>query len=316
MDRLGINDDEMWDEDDGFFYDVLRFPDHSATRLKVRSLVGLLPLCAATVFEADVLDGLPRVKERYEALVKSKGGQIRNIACPDCPGLAGRRLLAILDDEKLARVLSRMLDENEFLGPYGIRSLSRFHADNPYTFHWDGEEFTVAYLPGESDSGLFGGNSNWRGPVWMPANLLLLRGLLSLYAYYGDSFKVECPTGSGNRTTLFGVAKEIADRLVRIFLTDDEGRRPVFGSSEKFQTDPHWRDRILYYEYFHGDDGSGIGASHQTGWTGTIATIMQVFGSIRARDVKEGGMEEVMEAAAETAGPDRPGAGGNDDPRG
>jgi hypothetical protein len=306
MDRIGENDDEMWDAEDGFFYDVLRFPDGSATRLKVRSLVGLLPLCAVTVFDADVLAGLPRVKARYDALVESKGDRIKNIACPVCPGLHGRRLLGILDDEKLGRVLSRMLDESEFFGPYGIRSLSRAHAEDPYRFHWEAEEFTVAYLPGESDSGMFGGNSNWRGPVWMPANLLLIRGLLHLHAYYGDSFTVECPTGSGQRATLHEVAREIGCRLTQIFLRNDEGRRPVFGGSERFRSDPHWNELILFYEYFHGDDGSGIGASHQTGWTGTIATIMHAFGTVRARDPRPGGIGGSSEAVADATDTEEP----------
>ena len=289
MDRIGDNEDEMWDEADGFFYDVIRFPDGSATRLKVRSLVGLLPLAAVTVFDAATLDELPLVKKRYEDLVATKGGGLQNIACPDCPGIEGRRLLGILDDDKLRRVLGRMLDENEFLGPYGIRSLSRVHAEQPYTFHWDDQEHSVGYRPGESDSGMFGGNSNWRGPVWMPANFMIIRGLLHLHAWYGDSFRIECPTGSGRRFNLYEVAEEISHRLEAIFLRDGSGHRPVFGRTTRFQDDPHWRDHILFYEYFHGDDGSGLGASHQTGWTGLIATIMQVFGHISARDLKEGG---------------------------
>jgi hypothetical protein len=289
MDQIGENDDEMWDEEDGFFYDVLRFPDGSATRLKVRSLVGLLPLCAVTVFESEVLDELPRVKKRYQELVDSRGDGLQNIACPDTLGLDGRRLLGILDEKKLGRILSRMLDENEFLSPFGIRSLSRHHAEHPYTFDWDGKQYKVGYLPGESDSGMFGGNSNWRGPVWMPANVLLIHGLLNLYTWYGDSFKIECPTGSGQRKTLYQVAEEISIRLEKIFLRDASGCRPVFGAAGKFQDDPHWRDHILFYEFFHGDDGSGIGASHQTGWTGTMATIMQMFDLVRARDLKENG---------------------------
>jgi hypothetical protein len=287
MDKIGEHHDELWDERDGFFYDVLRFPDGNATRLKVRSLVGLLPLCAVTVINAEALEALPRLRERYGQLVRQKDP--RNIACPDKPGVSGRRLLGVLGEFKLRRVLARMLDEREFLGAYGIRSMSRFHAEQPYVFHWEGREFRVAYLPGESDSGMFGGNSNWRGPVWMPMNLLLIRALLVLYSYYGDTFWVECPTGSGQRRTLYQVAEFIADRLIGIFLRDDQGRRPVFGGADKFQNDPHWRDHLLFYEYFHGDDGAGIGASHQTGWTGAIALLLAVFGTVKPEDLKQDG---------------------------
>ena len=303
MDHIGEHDDRMWDEEDGFFYDVLRFPDGHATRIKVRSLVGLLPLAAATIIDAEVLEKLPRLKERYEALVAEKA-EGQNFACPETPGLENRRLLAVLNEEKLRRILSRMLDENEFLGPYGIRSLSRFHAENPYVFHWGDQEFGVGYLPGESDSGMFGGNSNWRGPVWMPANIILLRALVNLYAYYGDSFKVEYPTGSGRAWTLYQVAEAISDRLTGIFTRGKEGRRAVYGGAEIFQSDPHWRDRILFYEYFHGDNGAGIGASHQTGWTGTVATLLAYFGSVDAHDIKEGATERVMKAIAAATNPE------------
>jgi hypothetical protein len=180
-----------------------------------------------------------------------------------------RGIFALLTPERLRRVLSRTLDESEFLSPYGIRALSRWHADHPYTFHVAGNEFRVTYLPGESDNGMFGGNSNWRGPVWMPMNALLVRALLSFYSFYGDTFKVECPTGSGKSMNLFEVAREIVARLTRIFLQDESGHRPVYGRMEKFQTDPHWKDYVQFFEYFHGDDGAGLGASHQTGWTRT-----------------------------------------------
>jgi hypothetical protein len=195
-------------------------------------------------------------------------------------GYAGRRLGAILDETKLRRVLARMLDEREFLSPYGIRSLSRYHANHPYVFRFGKQEYGVSYVPAESDSGMFGGNSNWRGPIWMPVNGLIVRGLLNLYWFYGDEFKVECPTGSGVQMTLFEVAQEITHRLERIFERDSSGRRPVFGGAVKFQEDPHWRDYILFYEYFHGDNGAGLGASHQTGWTGIIARLMDVFGRL------------------------------------
>jgi hypothetical protein len=193
-------------------------------------------------------------------------------------GIADRGIIALLKPERLRRILSRMLDENEFLSPYGLRSLSKYHEHSPYVFHVDGREYRVDYLPAESDSGMFGGNSNWRGPVWFPVNILIIRALLQFYLYYGDSFKVECPTGSGRMMTLFEVSMEIADRLAGIFRKDDHGRRPVYGGSEKFQSDPYWRDHILFYEYFHGDNGAGLGASHQTGWTGLVAKSIQLFG--------------------------------------
>jgi hypothetical protein len=275
MDRLGERHDEMWDEEDGFFYDVLRFPDGSATRLKVRSIVGLLPLAAVAVFEDDILAKLPRFRERAAAFGRRHPERVANIHLPRTPGVADRRMLSIVDERKLRRILSRMLDEAEFFGPHGIRALSRYHLDHPYVFVHDGQEHRVAYVPGDSDTGMFGGNSNWRGPVWMPINFLLYTALLRLHAYYGEEFKVECPTGSGQMMTLLEVAKELGERLCRIFLRAADGSRPVYGAAHKFRDDPHWRDLVLFYEYFHGDTGAGIGASHQTGWTGCIARIIQ-----------------------------------------
>jgi len=193
-------------------------------------------------------------------------------------GVADRGVLALVSPGRLRRILSKMLDEHEFLSPYGIRSISKFHAAHPYVFNVHGQEYRVDYLPAESNTGMFGGNSNWRGPIWMPVNVLLIRALLNFYLYYGDHFKVECPTGSGTTMNLFEVAKEIADRLAALFLRDQHGRRPVYGGAEKFQSDPHWRDYILFYEYFHGDNGAGLGASHQTGWTGAVAKLIQLFG--------------------------------------
>ena len=301
MSRIGDGNDEMWDEEDGFFYDVLRFPDGNGTRLKVRSLVGLLPISASSIIDADVLEKLPKFKERYESLVGQEAEAIEDIASPEAAGVQNRRLLAVLDEGKLRRVLARMFDENEFLGPFGIRSLSRYHAENPYSFFWNDQEYGVGYLPGESDSGMFGGNSNWRGPVWMPTNFLLLRGLLNLYTYYGDGFKVEYPTGSGKQMNLFQVVQEITRRLAGIFLRNEAGNRPVYGGSEKFQSDPHWRDYILFYEYFHGDNGSGIGASHQTGWTGIIATGLILLASLKARVVLKEGVEAATDAMAEVS---------------
>jgi hypothetical protein len=266
----------MWDEEDGFFYDVLRFPDGSATRLKVRSMVGLLPLAAVAVFEEDILAKLPRFAERARAFGRRHPELVANMHLPSLPGVANRRMLSILDERKLRRVLARLLDENEFFSPHGIRALSRVHADQPFVFNFGGQDFRVAYVPGDSDSGMFGGNSNWRGPVWMPVNFLLYSALIRLYTYYGEEFKVECPTGSGQMMTLLEVAKELGERLARIFLRDESGRRPVFGGARTFRDDPHWRDLLQFYEYFHGDDGSGIGASHQTGWTGLVARIIQL----------------------------------------
>jgi len=189
-------------------------------------------------------------------------------------------MIALVNRERLIRILSRMLDEDEFLGPYGIRALSRFHREHPYVFRANGKEFRVGYLPAESDSGMFGGNSNWRGPVWLPVNALIIRALLNYYLYYGDEFRIECPTGSGRMLNLFEVSREIANRLTRIFLRDECGRRPVYGGNATFQTDPHWRDHLLFYEYFHGDSGAGLGASHQTGWTGLVGKLIELFGRL------------------------------------
>ncbi|KPK11020.1 MAG: glucosidase [Anaerolineae bacterium SG8_19] len=280
MDPLGERGDALWDEEDGFFYDVLRLPDGRATRLKVRSLVGLLPLAACTVVLPDQVQRLPEFMERVFWLNEHRPRLVGSIPSLSEPGPNDRRLLAILDEAKLRRVLATMLDEAEFLSPYGIRSISRFHREHPYVLNVGGAEYRVDYLPAESNSGMFGGNSNWRGPIWFPMNLLLIRGLVTLYAYYGDKFTVECPTGSGQQMTLWQISQEISRRLGRIFLQDDDGRRPVYGGLEKFQTDPHWRDHILFHEYFHGDNGAGLGASHQTGWTGVVAWIMRVYGTV------------------------------------
>jgi hypothetical protein len=296
MDRLGDHHDEMWDETDGFFYDLLRLPDGSGMRLKVRSMVGLLPLCASTVFEGDLLDRFPRLRELI-ALFRSRHPEVMAHVAPTDEGYVGhmnRRLLSVLNRKKLERVLGYVLDENEFLGPHGIRSVSRHHKDHPFVFNLEGRAYDVTYLPAESNSGMFGGNSNWRGPVWMPVNVLLVRGLLNLYAFYGDDFKVECPTGSGNRMNLFEVAKEISRRLSSTFLRDAGGRRPVYGGTEKFQTDPHWKDLILFYEYFHGDNGAGLGASHQTGWTGLVARVLDTFGRLDAAALLESSKGQVV----------------------
>jgi hypothetical protein len=287
MGQLGKEHESMWDEEDGFFYDVLRLPDGTAQRLKVRSLVGLLPLCATSVFHGEVRQHFPAVVQKLTRFLQRHPRLTGSIALDAMQkdGFGGTRMLGLMDESRYRRVLARMLDENEFLSPCGIRSLSRYHLDHPYVFSAGGEDFKVQYAAAESDQSTFGGNSNWRGPVWIPVNLLIIRSLLSLYQYYGNDFQIECPTGSGKLMTLFEVSQEIANRLIRIFLRGEDGRRPVYGDIDKLQTDPHWRDLILFFEYFHGDNGSGIGASHQTGWTGTIARLIQMFAVTTSGDV-------------------------------
>jgi hypothetical protein len=284
MDRMGDNRDEMWDEEDGFFYDLLNLPNGHSMRLKVRSMVGLLPLCASTVLEANgVLRRHPRLGELLELFKKRHPDLLQHITAGEgFTGYAGRSLMSVCSKNKIEKILNYLLDENEFFGPYGIRSLSKYHQDHPFIFHLNGQEFKVQYLPAESNTGMFGGNSNWRGPVWMPVNGLLLRSLLNLYQFFGDDFKVECPTGSGKYMTLFEVAAELGRRLSSMFLRDANGKRPVYGGTKKFQDDPYWKDYILFYEYFHGDNGAGLGASHQTGWTGLIARSLDMFGRLTA----------------------------------
>lgn len=296
----------MWDEDDGFFYDVLRLPDGRAQRLKIRSMVGLLPFCAATSFDGQLLAKYPEVAKRFEWFMKSRPELTAAFHDPWKVGVRGRHLFAILDETKLRRVLTKMLDENEFLSPFGIRSLSRHHADHPFVMAAGGREYRVAYLPGESDTGMFGGNSNWRGPIWMPVNGMILRALLQYYAFYGDAFTVECPTGSGRQMTLYQVAQEITRRLSAIFLKDPNGRRPVYGGTRKFQEDPHWRDCLLFYEYFDGNTGVGLGASHQTGWTGIIARLMQLFATMSPEELLQGGKKGVFDRIAGTETPAAP----------
>jgi hypothetical protein len=279
MDRIGDNKDEMWDSTDGFFYDLLHLPNGESMRLRVRSMVGLLPLCASTTLAAGIAQHHPRLLELIELFKKRHPDLLKHIAPADehFVGYAGRKLMSVCNKEKIDKVLRYLLDENEFFGPYGIRSLSRYHLEHPFTFYLQGHEYKVQYLPAESNNGMFGGNSNWRGPVWMPVNALIIRSLLNLYQFFGDEYKVECPTGSGKYMTLFEVSKEITRRLSAIFLRDANGQRPVYGGTKKFQDDPHWRDYLLFYEYFHGDNGAGLGASHQTGWTGVIARALDMF---------------------------------------
>jgi hypothetical protein len=297
MDRIGEHHDEMWDSQDGFFYDLLHLPNGDAMRLKVRSLVGLLPLCASTVLEATgMMQRHPRMVELIELFRKRHPDLLKHIAPADgtFKGYADRRLLSVCNKEKIERILAYMLDENEFFGPYGIRSVSRYHLEHPFVFNLGGQEYKVQYLPAESNNGMFGGNSNWRGPVWMPVNALLIRGLINLYQFYGDDFRVECPTGSGKYMTLFEVAKELGRRLASIFLRDADGKRPVYGGTKKFQEDPHWKDYILFYEYFHGDNGAGLGASHQTGWTGIIARSLDMFARMNPADVLETDKQDLV----------------------
>jgi hypothetical protein len=303
MTHLG-DDTGMWDEEDGFFYDVLRSPDGRAQRLKVRSMVGLLPLCAATVFDGELTKQHPELLERFQWFIESRPELVANIHDPRKLGVAGRRLASILDETRLRRVLAKMLDENEFLSPFGIRSLSRYHGEHPYVTRVDGHEYRVSYLPAESDTGMFGGNSNWRGPIWMPVNGLIIRALLQYYAYYGNDFTVECPTGSGRPMNLYQVAEELARRGANIFLKDKDGRRPVYGGTRKFQEDPNWRDYLLFYEYFHGDNGAGLGASHQTGWTGIVARGMHLFATTTAEQVLQiGKLAALVEVAQPLGGP-------------
>jgi hypothetical protein len=272
----------LWDEEDGFFYDALHLPDERILRLKVRSLVGLMPLLAVETLEADQVDRMPDFKRRMmwffqnRAYLRDQG----NMACIQDPGNRGRRLLSIVNRERLLRVLGPMLNETEFLSDYGIRSVSKHHQHAPYTFYVDGTSYTINYQPAESESGLFGGNSNWRGPIWFPINYLLIESLQKFHHYFGDSLKVECPTGSGRLMTLWEVATELSRRLIRLFLRDPNGRRPIYGATDTLQEDPHWRDLVLFHEYFQGDNGAGLGASHQTGWTGLVAKLLQQSGGL------------------------------------
>jgi hypothetical protein len=254
-------------------------------------MVGLLPFCAVTVFERKILAKYPEVGAAAREALERRPELMAFIHDPQKPGHKDRLLGSILNETNLRRVLKVMLDEEEFLSPFGIRALSRIHRDHPYVYRVGDQEYRVSYLPGDSDNAMFGGNSNWRGPIWMPVNMLILRALLQYHLYYGNSFTIECPTGSGKRMNLYEVAEEIGRRLSSIFLKDAEGRRPVHGASRKFQEDPHWREYPLFYEYFHGDTGAGVGASHQTGWTGAIARLMHLFGSSDGQEILEQGKD-------------------------
>jgi hypothetical protein len=276
--------DGLWDEADGFFYDVLHIPGGERRALKVRSMVGLIPLFAVETLEPELLDRLPGFKRRLEWFINNRHDLTAGVACMRSPGRGDRRLLAVVWPERLRRVLQVMLDETEFLSEYGIRALSRRHADQPYVLSVNGHEHRVQYEPGESASGLFGGNSNWRGPIWFPVNYLLVESLQKFHHYLGDDFRVECPTGSGQMMSLAEVAAELSRRLTNIFLTNDRGLRPVLGDRALFQFDPHWNDLIPFHEYFHGDTGAGVGASHQTGWTALVAKLLQQSGERASRE--------------------------------
>jgi hypothetical protein len=294
-----IGDDGLWDEVDGFYYDLLRFPDGTSTRLKVRSIVGLLPLCATTVVEKYQREHAPMLMSQigrgfrqFPALMETM-----HPMGPDHLGVADRGILALVNPRRLHRILEKLFDENEFLSPYGIRSVSRYHADHPYVFKVHGDEYGVQYLPGESDSAIFGGNINWRGPVWLPINMLIIRALLNFYLYYGDAFRIEFPTGSHRHMNLFEISRNIAHRLTRIFLPEKDGRRPVYGCREKFQN-PHWRDHLNFFEYFNAETGAGLGASHQTGWTGLVAALIHLFGHTDSKTLLETGKSGLWRPAS------------------
>ena len=278
MSHRGDDGIGLWNEEDGFFYDVLKLPDGTHFPMKIRSVVGLIPLFAVETLEQEVLDQLPGFKRRMEWFLDNRPDLTDNIACMRTHGRGERRLLSIANEKQLRAILRYMLDEAEFLSPHGVRALSRFHREHPYSLNVFGMEYRVDYEPAESQTGLFGGNSNWRGPIWFPVNFLLVESLQKFHHYFGDDFKVEFPTGSGNKLTLWEVAGELSRRMTSIFLRGDNGLRPVFGNLEKFQADPHWRDFVLFYEYFNGDSGAGVGASHQTGWTGIVTKLMQQSG--------------------------------------
>lgn len=278
INHMSDHGESMWCETDGFFYDVLHGPDGRHVPMRLRSMVGLIPLFAVEVLESKLVNRLPGFKRRMEWFLENRRDLTAGIACMTQAAAPGRRLLSIVGAEKLRRVLQVMLDEKEFLSPYGIRALSAAYRDEPYVLRVNGSEYRVQYEPAESSSGLFGGNSNWRGPVWFPVNFLLIESLQKFHHYLGDDFKVECPTGSGHYLTLWEVAGELSHRLTRLFVRNSDGERPVHGRNSLYRDDPHWRDLVLFYEYFHGDDGSGVGASHQTGWTGVVAKLIQQSG--------------------------------------
>ena len=279
MNNFGEQDQDLWDETDGFYYDVLHRPDGTHEFLQVRSMVGLIPLLAVETLDASQYENLPEFKARIEWFIAHRPGLVKNVADMQRPGQDKRRLLSIVDPDRLRIILARMLDETEFLSPHGLRAVSRFHKDHPFTMNVGGTEYRLDYEPAESTTGLFGGNSNWRGPIWFPLNYLLIEALQKFDYYLGPDYKVACPTGSDNMLSLWEVAAELSRRLTRTFLPDDNNQRPVYGATAMFQTDPHWKDLLLFFEYFHGDNGAGLGASHQTGWTGLVAKLIEQSGA-------------------------------------
>nr|MBA2449853.1 glucosidase [Chloroflexota bacterium] len=311
LNSLGDTGIALWNDEDEFFYDVLHLGSGAAQPLKVRSMVGLIPLFAVTTIEPAQLDRLPQFKRRLEWFLEHRPDLAGLVSRWQEPGMGERRLLALLRGHRMKRVLRRMLDEQEFLSPHGVRALSRYHAEHPYVLHVEGTAHAVEYQPGESNSGLFGGNSNWRGPIWFPVNYLIVEALQQFHHYYGGDFRVECPTGSGTYLTLDEIADELSRRLIRIFLRDGEGRRPVFGGQETFQRDPHWRDYIPFHEYFHGDNGRGVGASHQTGWTALVVKLIDRSGDLIERPAPA--ESEPLPAGAGTPRP-RPQVSGRGDP--
>ena len=278
INRQGAGERSLWDPTDGFYYDALHLPDGRKLPLKIRSLVGLIPLFAVETLEPDLLDLLPRFRRRMQWFLDNRPELVQSIASLTTPGVGGRRLLSIVDRAKLDRILPRLLDPDQFYGDYGVRALSRAHLKYPYELAVDGMVHRVTYEPAESSTGLFGGNSNWRGPIWFPTNYLMIEALQKYHHYYGEGYQAECPRGSGRYLNLAGIAADLSRRLIRLFLPDEHGRRPVYGGAERFQSDPHWRDYVLFYEYFHGDNGAGLGASHQTGWTALVAKLIQQSG--------------------------------------
>lgn len=279
MNNMGDDNLQLWDDEDGFFYDVLHLPDGRTFPLKVRSMVGLIPLFAVARLSPETMAKLPGFNQRLDWFIANRTDLTRHVASMRPIGRDEQRLLSVLDEERLRRVLALMLDESEFLSPYGLRALSQVHRDRPYVLEINGQHYRVDYEPAESSTGMFGGNSNWRGPIWFPVNYLIIESLKEYHAYFGDGFRVECPTGSGCWMTLAEVADELGRRLASIFLRDGDGRRPFNGQVEKFQRDPHWKDYVLFHEYFHGDRGAGLGASHQTGWTGLVAKLLHERGA-------------------------------------
>jgi hypothetical protein len=283
LDEAGIS---LWDEADGLFYDVLHTPGGGRVPMKVRSMVGLIPLYAVQTLEPDSLDRMPSFKRRLNWFIANRPELTENMACMSTEGMNERRLLSITSRNQLERILKVMLDESEFLSAYGIRAVSRRHLDDPYRLTVDGTEYSVSYEPGESSTASFGGNSNWRGPIWMPVNYLLVQALRRFHQYYGSELKVECPTGSGDFVDLSEAANEISRRLIRIFQRNADGDRPVLGDNRVLQSDPYWRNLIPFHEYFHGESGAGVGASHQTGWTALVACLIDDLAQVNVQTEK------------------------------